>query len=80
MTPPRRAFVLKLELGADTRDDMVKELEQIARRILMDDMTTGVLGGPTTGYTYSLSVDETITHDDYFCAIEAWNAAPRGEK
>lgn len=69
---PRRRYVLKLEMGADTLDDLIADVAHVSLRLAMDDMTVGGLGGPSSGYSYNFSVDESVTRESYFEAIEAW--------
>jgi hypothetical protein len=73
-TGPRRAFELELKIGADSRRDLCDFLTSFVTQLHMDQVTTGVSGGPSSGGSYSLSVDETITHDSYFAAIDQWLA------
>lgn len=79
-TKPRRAFVLKLEMQADTRDDLVQDLEQFAHQIDREEISVGVSGSPSGGSIYSLSVDESITHEQYVNAINAYIASLPGEQ
>ncbi len=65
MGNPRRAYVFTVEIGADTRDDLCAALRQLEFEIAADMLTHGVSGGYSSGYTYNLDVDETITHDRY---------------
>lgn len=69
---PRRAYVLTLEIGADSRDELCAALRQLEFQVHADQLTSGVSGGPGSGYTYNLIVDESITHDSYFAAVDAW--------
>ena len=66
---PRRRLVCVLEIGADSRDDLVQTLEDIARRIAMDDLSPrGFSAGYNSSYNYKLREDENVTH-------ESWKAA-----
>ena len=68
---PRRRFLLELKLGADTRADLVRELEELAREISSEQcMGRCLSGGCAAGYTLELTEDPTVTHDSYFEAIK----------
>lgn len=69
---PRRAFVFTLKLGADTREELVRALDQISYQIAADQMTTGVSGGVGSGYTYELLHDPEQTHEKYFAELHAY--------
>ncbi|WP_428383562.1 hypothetical protein [Nevskia ramosa] len=69
---PRRAFRLTLELHADTREDLVHALEDMAFRVATDDVTRGASGGCRSGATYELSVDPDQTHDSYFASLREY--------
>lgn len=66
MTMPNRAYTLTLKVGADTRHDLALILEHLAIEVSADRLTEGVSGGYSTGFTYKLEVDESMTHDRYF--------------
>jgi hypothetical protein len=67
---PRRAYVLTLELQADSRDDLSAALRQLALEVDRDRISRGVWGGVSSGANYSLDIDESITHDLYFQHLE----------
>lgn len=69
---PRRACQLKLEIDADTRDDMVRALRSIAMQIDRDQLSTGSTGGPDWGGGYEYRHDPSITHESYFAAVDAY--------
>lgn len=69
---PRRAYVFKVEIGADTRNDLIAVLRHLEFQISADKLSTGVSGGYSSGYTYSLDIDESITHDDFMAALNRW--------
>lgn len=72
MSKPRRAFTLTLEIGADTRDELVHALHDLAHRIERDEVSRGCWGSPSNGAVYELLVDESQTHDKYFEAINKY--------
>lgn len=63
---PRRAFCLTLELQADTREDMVNALINMAGEIDREELTTGVSGGYSSGAIYELLVNPEQTHAAWF--------------
>lgn len=69
---PRRRFVLGLKLEADSRDDLVAELMNIANHIFMGKLPTRVSGDVHSGYVYSLDEDESITHESYVEALHRY--------
>lgn len=70
MTDPRRSHELILQIGADTKRDLVNALRQMALEIDMDQLTAGVSGGYSSGAIYAYQHDPAITHDAYFAALE----------
>ncbi len=62
---PRRAFVLTLTIGADTREALSNALHNLSYQVAAEKLTEGVSGGVDSGYTYKLDVDESITHERY---------------
>lgn len=62
---PRRAFALDLKVEADTLEDLIGYLRSFETDLYMGKVTHGVSGGYSAGSTYSLDVDETITHDSW---------------
>lgn len=75
---PRRAHALKLEMGANTLDDLICGLQQLATDLRMGTISTsGCSGSPSVGFIYDYSVDETWTKDRYFAAIDRTLAQPK---
>ncbi len=73
---PRRRVVIKLEIGADTWEDAQYALNSLANDIAMRRSLPpwSVSGGYSVGWTLSSSEDETITHDSWAEANEAYCA------
>jgi hypothetical protein len=69
-----RAHTLICTVGADTLQDLCAELREMARKLERGQMTTGCIGGPSVGTTYSYKVRPEQTHEKYFQDIEAWLA------
>lgn len=65
-------------IGADTKEDLVAELYDLARRLERGEITHGVMGGAVVGSIYSYSHSPHVTHDSYFKVVNehiARNAA-----
>jgi hypothetical protein len=69
---PERAHVLTMTVSADTVDDLARELNTLADRLLMDKLTTGVSGGPNSGTIYSYKIRPEQTHGVYFDQVNKW--------
>lgn len=67
---PRRAFKLTCNLQDDTRNDLVGLLRHIEFLLSTDQLSTGGTGGPNAGGTYALDIDESITNQSYFAAVD----------
>ena len=65
MEKPRRAVSLDLMLWADTRKDLIDELNQIIFLIETDQFSDGCSGGHDSTYTYRYQENEHPTHDEY---------------
>lgn len=67
---PRRRCLLTLKLGADDREGLIRELENIAREMRRGHLWGNcAMGGYSAGYALDVSEDETVTHDSYLEAI-----------
>lgn len=76
---PRRAYVVSVELGADTLEDLVWNLKHIAHEIEHEGGTGTVSGSPSAGYTYRLTHDPTMTHDRYFQEVDRYLKWKKGD-
>ena len=74
MDAPTRAHRLTLELQADTPEEMSNQLNHLAWRVMAGELTTGVSGGPSSGYIYELLSNPDQTHDRYFAEIRDYLA------
>lgn len=77
MAEINRAHTLIMTIGADTLRDLCGELREMARKLERGEITSGCIGGPSVGATYSYKVRPEQTHDKYFSDIEAWLTAER---
>lgn len=74
---PRRAYVLKLDLQADSREALLSALQYVDFLVASEQISSGISAGYDASYTYSLDIDESITHDAYMAAINGWLAEKR---
>lgn len=79
-TPPKRACLLELSLGADTQNDIINALNHLIFLIRTKSLTTGCSGGYGSGYTYTYSESEHPTHDEFVAELERYLAQERGEE
>lgn len=69
---PRRAVVLTAIVDGDTREDVSQELERIADRIRRKEVTTGVVGGVSSGTIYEFLENEGPSHEEYFVQVQRY--------
>jgi hypothetical protein len=77
-TAPHRRYVLAVNIGADSVDDLEGALEQLLfdiRDRTRDEPATATrlldsqCGGPRYGWVASLDLDPEVTHDSYFADL-----------
>lgn len=69
---PRRRILLTLKVGADDRDALIHELEQITFELRIGHLWgESASGGYAAGYTMRVSEDPTVTHESYLAEITA---------
>lgn len=71
---PHRAFRLTLQLDADDRSALASALVHLADRVDRSEISTGVSGGPDSGWIYELLHDPAMTHEAYFEEVRAYLA------
>lgn len=86
---PVRRFQLRLTLGADDWGELVHSLDQLAFhfdtdkgvREMAERLTgwNGASGGPSSGYSYDIRVDPTMTHERYIQELKAYLAELKTE-
>ena len=74
MTAPMRSFRLTLMIDADSRDELVQQLECLAILADKNELTTGASGSHGSGYTYELLYDPRQTHEKYFSELRSYLA------
>lgn len=76
-TGPTRRYKMTLVLGADDWQELCNALDQIhtdfiLRREPITANYNGVSGGPASGWTIDIRVDDTMTHERYFEELNAY--------
>lgn len=64
-----RAVRLTIKVDADNMRELSYALRNIADHAERGELTTGVSGGPCSGYIYELLQDPDMTHDAYHAAL-----------
>lgn len=72
MNPPKRAVLFDVSLQADSRDDMVRALDQLAYLVARGELTRGCSGGVSSGYTYHYEERPGPTAEEYTQQLKAW--------
>lgn len=72
LVPPMRAVRLTLKLDADDMRELSYALRTLADHAERGELTSGVSGGPCSGYIYELLQDPSMTHDAYHAAVRAY--------
>ena len=75
MDAPSRAFRMTLVIDADSRDELAWALRRLSDAVDRDEISTGVSGGPDSGWIYELLHDPSMTHEVYFEAVRTYLAA-----
>ena len=71
--PPVRMLRLTLQIGADSRRDMVGALMNLARRIDREELSgSGTWGGYSDGGNWELLTDPNQTHEKFFEELMAY--------
>ena len=76
MEAPRRRVVLELSVGGDSWQDIQFALKSLQTEIAMSGSlsTSCVSGGYSSGWNFTSSEDESITHDSWAEANERYCA------
>jgi len=78
INPPVRACRLELKLGADNRDEILVALRNIEYLISTGQMSSGVSGGCSSGYSYEYTEAEHPTPEEYREQLESYLRSRRG--
>ena len=77
---PRRRYRLKLDLEADTLDEMEIALENIGRMAVRGELTKGFSAGYNSSYSYELDdAGEQITHESWKADVAEFVKRKRAE-
>lgn len=72
---PRRAFVLEIEIGGDTWDDVMRNFHELAEHIPEHGPEcSSVSGSPSCGHHVIVTHSPEMTHERYIQDLEAWIA------
>jgi hypothetical protein len=75
MSRPQRAYTLSIEIGADTWDDVVRDLRELAGHVPDHGPTcASVSGSPSGGHIVTVKHRPDMTHDRYMAELEAYLA------
>lgn len=68
MNAPKRAIELKLEISADTWQDVRNRLRDYDLHYLHEygEIPSGTMGSPSVSDIRTVELDPTMTHDRYF--------------
>lgn len=78
MNDIHRRHRLTLVLDADSQEDLVRALENLALRIQMGEVTRGSWGSPSDGASYEYLYDPAVDHDSYFEQVREYLAQRKG--
>lgn len=70
MNKPNRAHTLKLNLQADTEQDLIYAIRQLFIDFREEGLRSGVSGSSSVGYIAEYIHDPEMTHDKYFELLE----------
>ena len=78
---PRRRVVVKLQIGADSWEELRGIFRGLETRLVVDGRlsATCISGGYSSGYIMESNEDESITHDSWAEANEAYCASLKAQ-
>lgn len=68
---PRRRLEAVIRIGADDIHELVRAIDQISFDVDRGTVRC-VSGGPSSGWFIEITEDESVTHDSYFKALNAY--------
>lgn len=72
-TPPKRAVQFRLEVQADTVDDLFRALTDLATQICAGQLSThAISGGAFSSHECWMTVADHPTHAEYIEQLEHW--------
>lgn len=72
MDVPKRRFEFSAKIGADSMDDLVRELKAVLFDIRISGSTGSTFGASGCGGQWKITEDESITHESYMAAVELY--------
>lgn len=73
---PVRPYELRISIGADSWDEAMRALQDIADHVAEHGVKCDLCsGGPSSGYTVTIAHDPEQTHDRYVEQLTAYLAA-----
>jgi len=66
--PPKRAFSITIQAGADTKECLLSDLHEIIDRI-QSGASSEIMGGSTSGYHFKLIENPEMNHEAYMRKI-----------
>lgn len=83
LKPPLRRYVLKVEIGADTREEINNALSQLFDLLMRQadsDEYHSVSGGPSYGWIVNLNHNPETNHDKYIEDVHAYLGKKKTEE
>jgi hypothetical protein len=81
MNPPKRAFDLVIHCGANTWEDLVHELDRVAKHVIEHGPEcNAVSGSPSAGSSVDILLDPMMTKERYFQELDAYLEEVNGKK
>jgi hypothetical protein len=78
MNAPKRRFVLKIEIGADTWNNVLDDLHDIVCNLEDADSPAvykSCMGGVSVGHLVEVNEDPSMTQERYFQELETYLSA-----
>lgn len=70
--PPKRRVQFTLEIGADSRDDVIAAMNDLVWEMRRGNISDKVSSSPSCGYVCTYRESEHPTHEEYIAALEKW--------
>ncbi|WP_321891750.1 hypothetical protein [Paraburkholderia tropica] len=68
---PRRAIIFRVDVQADTKQELSDALFDLSNRVSGDDLSShSISGGYGSGYEHWLTVHDGPTHDEYVAQLD----------
>lgn len=78
---PQRAVVFRVDVQADTKDELSDVLFNLSNRVQGDDLSShSVSGGYGSGYEHWLTVNDSPTHAEYVAQLDEYLKRKEAER